>query len=232
LLAWEAAHERVVGPKARFALGSSYTSLELLRDATEARIATERRSLLRSPQALKLYQRCVQEIADKLNSTIEEKRRDLAASFRKLELDADPDLASPLPVWRERSNYLRGLVNDIEIKLKHPEIQSARDIYDAAINAIESDHLVAPPPKAHVVTGSGLGIPGGGESPNLSAARANNAALAEPANFVPKEVDRAIRQQLVEQQNKHFREQERQVEEELARQAELAKERQAQPVGA
>ena len=112
---------------------------------------------------------------------------------------------------------------------QHPD-RAARGMHigNALAYLAESVDYVSPlPPPPRQMQGA---VPGGGLPTNHGVLHPTNPEADAKLPTVPPEIAQAIRQQLVEQQNKLFAHQEAQALAELARQADLAK--QAQAVGA
>ena len=231
LNAWETARTRAVGMKNADTFGSTFSHLETIRGDVESIVSTQREALKTSSKAKAIYRRCLVEIIEGIRCSIAAKRSEISSKLSEIEATFNVDEIQPLPLWNGRVVALERLLGDMDIQSAHPAVLIRQGWLDQIREAIElgQRHLTdAPPtpvkPRQQQAWPPGTSFAQAGVEPDAPP------AAPEPVNAVPKEVDQAIRQQLVEQQNKHFEREQAQFEERLAaeRAAAATKQQQAE----
>jgi len=230
--AWEKAHLASVGVKANFSQGSSLTALQSIAADAEGFVDTQRTLLKTSTEAKRIYRRCLVEIIEGIRRSITAKRSEISSKLIEIEATFNADEIQPLPLWNARVGALEKLLGDLDVQSAHPAVLMRQGLIDEVREAIErgqrhlTDAAPAPPAPRQM-----QGFVAGGNLPtNHGVMNPTNPTPDTALPTVPPEVAQAIRQQLVEQQNKHFREQERQMTERLAAERTAAATKEAQAV--
>jgi hypothetical protein len=148
LLAWERAHVAVIGAKSASSFDSCFTPLQLIRGEIESQIKLSKNQLKNSPDAMKLYSRCLHDVADGLRQTIAHKKAEVSEKFANSGVQFDIDQVAPIPLWNSRVGHIEKLIGDLQMKLALPSAVMRDGLIDEAREAIEADHRNAPAPAA------------------------------------------------------------------------------------
>jgi hypothetical protein len=148
LLAWERAHVAVIGAKSASSFDSCFTPLQLIRGEIESQIKLSKNQLKNSSDAMKLYSRCLRDVADGLRQTIAHKKAEVSEKFANSGVQFDIDQVAPIPLWNSRVGHIEKLIGDLQMKLALPSVVMRDALVDECRAAIEADHLNAPAPAA------------------------------------------------------------------------------------
>jgi hypothetical protein len=226
LTKWELARQRALGTKTTDYRVENFSHLQTIAGDVESSVSTQREALKTSPKAMRIYMACLREITASVRKVVASKREEIAEKLRGVGASVDIDQVAPLPLWTGRADHLHNLAAQLEVKIASPAVLMRQGLVDECRAAIESDPLNAPAPTPFIprqqqAWPAGTSFAQAGVEPDAPP------VAPAPVNAVPEAVTQAIKARLVEAQNRHFLAQERQVAEELARQAAAAKQQQA-----
>ena len=218
--AWEDAFRRVSpGPG-----GSRFNVAEALLSGERLAVLAKQNEARRSSEYVAIVGRALAERNAEIQASHDTKRKALSESLTvNGENNANLDNMPTLRGLIERVARNR----DAIARLAHPDCHARGIAIECAVAYINEpvDYVAPAPPAPRQMQGF---VAGGNLPTNHGVMNPTNPTPDTALPTVPPEVAQAIRQQLVEQQNKHFREQERQMTERLAAEREAARAKLAQ----